>query len=335
MKAKGKTEEGARRGNSFSPVPAGFHLPSFILRPSSFLLLGALLGTAVLSSAVAPGISPFYYARFSVMVPPGPSEPPSEAFRLIPRLIHARHKVVKGENVRSIASDYGTDVRSLQSTNSNEFIFMSRGGYIRVHNGKGLLYEVTSNGETLNGIAARFCGKNRDLKSFKSEIVDDNALPPSALLVNYKFNKGDRLYLPAVYLDLDTYRMPLRSFGRISSSFGMRYHPILKRRIFHNGTDIPMPLGTPVYPSRSGTVTFSGWKGGYGNVVEVRHKDGSMCRYGHLSHLSVAVGETVQKSKTLLGKVGSTGISTGPHLHFEIITPSGKSINPMAKIGKK
>jgi murein DD-endopeptidase MepM/ murein hydrolase activator NlpD len=60
-----------------------------------------------------------------------------------------------------------------------------------------------------------------------------------------------------------------------------------------------------------------------------------MCRYGHLSQLSVAVGETAQKSKTLLGKVGSTGMSTGPHLHFEIITPSGKSVNPMAKIGRK
>ncbi len=297
--------------------------------------LGILLAAAAVSAALAPGISPFYYARFSVLTPPGPSEPPPEAFRLIPRLIHARHKVAKGENVRTIAADYGTDIRSLQSTNSNEFIFMSRGGYIRVHNGKGLLYEVTANGETLDGIARRYLGKGRDLRAFKVEIIDDNGLPPSALLLNYRFKKGDRVYLPAVYVDLDTYRMPLRSFGRISGRFGSRYHPILKRRIFHNGADIPMPLGTPVYPSRSGTVTYSGWKGGYGNVVEVRHKDGSICRYGHLSQTSVTVGETVQKSKTVLGKVGSTGMSTGPHLHFEILTPSGKSVNPMAKIGKK
>lgn len=297
--------------------------------------LGLLLATAALSSAVAPGVSPFYYARFSVLTPPGPSQPPPEAFRLIPRLIHARHKVGKGDNVRALAAAYGTDVRSLQSTNSNEFIFMSRGGYIRVHNGKGLLYEVTVNGETLNAIAARYAGKGRDLRAFKSDIVEENGLPPSALLVNYKFRKGERVYLPAVYVDLDTYKMPLRSFGRISSSYGTRYHPVLKRKIFHNGTDIPMPLGTPVYPSRSGTVTFSGWKGGYGNVVEVQHKDGSRCRYGHLSSLAVQVGETVQKSKTLLGKVGSTGLSTGPHLHFEILTPSGKSVNPMSKIGRK
>jgi murein DD-endopeptidase MepM/ murein hydrolase activator NlpD len=262
---------------------------------------GLLLGAAAVSAAIAPGISPFYYARFSVLTPPGPAEPPPEAFRLIPRLIHARHKVAKGDNVRALATAYGTDVRSLQSTNANEFIFMTRGGYIRVHNGKGLLYEVTADGESLDGIARRYLGKGRDLRSFKIEIIEDNELQPSALLLNRKFRKGDRLYLPAVYVDLDTYRMPLMSFGRISGRFGTRYHPILKRRIFHQGTDIPMPIGTPVYPSRSGVVTFSGWKGGYGNLVEVQHKDGSRCRYGHLSETKVTAGETVTKSRTLLG----------------------------------
>ena len=305
------------------------------MSPVRVLAAGILLGVAVFVSASAPGIPAAYYARFSVLTPPGPAAPLPEAFKAIPRLIHARYKVAKGDDVRSIAAAYGTDVRSLQSTNSNEFIFMSRGGYIRVHNGHGLLYEVTGAGETLNGIAARYAGKGRDLRAFRAEIVQENGLPPSSLLINYKFGRGDRVYLPAVYLDLDTYRMPLRSFSRISSRFGMRYHPVLKRRIFHNGCDIPMPLGTPVYPSRSGTVTFSGWKGGYGNTVEVRHKDGSLCRYGHLSQAIVKEGETVQKSRTLLGKVGSTGVSTGPHLHFEILTPSGKSVNPMAKIGKK
>jgi len=299
------------------------------------LAAGILLGAAAYVYASASGIAPAYYARFSVLTPPGPAAPPPEAFKAIGRFIHTRYKVAKGDNVRSLASAYGTDVRSLQSTNSNEFIFMSRGGYIRVHNGHGLLYEVTGAGETLNGIAARYVVKGRDLRAFKAEIVQENGLPPSSLLVNYKFSKGDRVYLPAVYLDLDTYRMPLRNFSRVSSRFGMRFHPVLKRKIFHNGADIPMPLGTPVYPSRSGTVTFSGWKGGYGNVVEVRHKDGSLCRYGHLSQANAKVGETVQKSKTLLGKVGSTGMSTGPHLHFEILTPSGRSVNPMAKIGKK
>ena len=273
--------------------------------------------------------------RLSVLTPAGPLEPPPEAFRKIPRLIHARHKVLKGENIRTIAADYGTDVRSLQSTNNNEFIFIAKGGYIRVHNGHGYLHEVVVDGETLDGITRRFKPKAAELKDFKAAVIADNGLPAVAMLANYKFKKGDRLQLPDVYLNLDTYRLPLPYYSRISSGFGMRYHPILKRRIFHSGCDIPMPIGTPVYPSRSGVVTFAGWKEGYGNTVELRHKDGSATRYGHFSKVSVSVGETVQKSKSMLGRVGSSGIATGPHLHFEIITPGGRSVNPMTKIGKR
>lgn len=156
-----------------------------------------------------------------------------------------------------------------------------------------------------------------------------------AMLAPYKFKKGGRLQLPSAALNHDTYRMPLSYYPGVSSSFGMRYHPLLKRMIFHNGCDIPMPFGTPVYPAKSGTVTFAGWRGGYGNTVEVRHIDGSLTRYGHLSTVSVGVGEIVQQSKSILGRVGSTGISTGPHLHFEIITPYGKSVNPLAKLDRR
>ena len=313
-------------------------LPGDLLRTAG---KGYLIGLvcvavmAVLSTASVPGRGGLDYARFSVLTPVGPAEPPAEAFRGISRLMNARHKVLKGEDIRTIAVNYGTDVRSLQSTNNNEFIFLSKGGYIRVHNGRGYLYEVAADAETLEGIARRFKPKGTDLKDFKAAVIRDNGLPAVAMLVPYKFKKGDRIQLPAVYLNLDTYRLPLPYYSRISSSFGMRYHPLLKRRIFHKGCDIPMPVGTPVYPSKSGTVTFAGWKEGYGNTVEVRHKDGSLTRYGHLSKIAVAVGETVQKSTSMLGRVGSTGLSTGPHLHFEIITPSGQSVNPMARIGKR
>ncbi|HAF94859.1 MAG: hypothetical protein A2X34_07770 [Elusimicrobia bacterium GWC2_51_8] len=299
-----------------------------------------LAGVCLVLSVYAFGfgvITPEEYDRLSVLTPPGPVEPLPEVFQKVPRLIHAKHKVGKGEDVRTLAARYNTDPRSLQSTNGNEFIFgPARGRYMRVHNGRGYLYEVTGGGETLNGLAARFKPGASDFKSFKALIIKDNDLPPSAMLGNYKFKKGDRIFLASIFLNLDTYRLPFNSGRiRISSNFGYRYHPILRRRIFHKGCDIPMPLGSSVYPSRSGTVVFAGWKGGYGNVVEVRHKDGSVARYGHLSIVEISNGATVQKSKTRLGKVGSTGMSTGPHLHFEIITPSGKSINPLSKIGRQ
>ncbi|MEI7481544.1 MAG: M23 family metallopeptidase [Elusimicrobiota bacterium] len=302
---------------------------------SYFIVVVCVAALAMFSTASIPAGGSLDYARFSVLTPSGPAEPPAEAFRRIPRLIHARHKVLKGEDIRTIAANYGTDVRSLQSTNNNEFIFLSKGGHIRVHNGRGYLHEVIVDGETLEGIARRFKPNETNLKDFKAAIVKDNQLSAMAMLAPYKFKKGDRLQLPAVYLNLDTYRMPLPYFSRVSSSFGMRYHPVLKRKVFHKGCDIPMPVGTPVFASRSGTIIFAGWKEGYGNIVEVRHKDGSLTRYGHLSKVSVGVGETVQKSKNMLGRVGATGMSTGPHLHFEIITPLGKSVNPLARIGKR
>ena len=300
-----------------------------------YLLTGfcLVIGASAFAIAVRP---PLNYERFSVLGAPGPSEPPPEVFQKVPRLIHARHKVVKNENIRSISAQYGTDTRSLQSTNNNEFIYITRGGYMRVYNRRGLLYEVGGPGETLNGLVSRFKPKTGEAKAFKEMVIRDNNLPPSAMLGNYKFTAGDRIFLAAVYLNLDTYRLPFNDGRvRISSNFGYRYHPVLHRRIFHNGCDIPMPLGTPVYPSRSGKVVFAGWKGGYGNIVEVRHNDGSEARYGHLQKVEISQGEAVQKSKTLLGKVGSTGVSTGPHLHFEIITPSGKSVNPLSKIGRR
>lgn len=317
-----------------------------------YLFTGVCLALSVYAFGLGTIMTPEDYNRLSVLTPPGPAEPSPEVFQKVPRLIHALHKVGKGDDIRTVPARYNTDPRSLQSTNNNEFIYMKRGGYIRVHNGRGLLYEVTGGGETLNGLAARFQPmavpsqrslaiktakpKSNDLKSFKELIIKDNGLPPSAMLGNYGFKKGDRIFLASVYLNLDTYRLPFNGGHiRISSPFGYRYHPILRRRIFHEGCDMPMPLGTSVYPSRSGTVVFAGWKGGYGNAVEVRHKDGSVARYGHLSKVKVSKGETVQKSKNLLGKVGTTGLSTGPHLHFEIITPSGKSINPLSKIGRK
>jgi len=299
-------------------------------------LLG-LAGLAAMAAASLPSARNLDYEGLSVLTPAGPAEPPPEAFRGIPRLVHAPHKILKGEDIRIIAARYGTDVRSLQSTNFNEFILpLSKGRSIRVHNGIGYLYEVAVDGETLEGIARRFKPKETGLKDFKAAIIKSNGLPAVDMLVSRKLKKGDRLQLPNFFQNLDMYRMPLPYYsGRISSNFGMRYHPVLKRRIFHSGCDIPMPVGTPVYPSRSGTVSFAGWKEGYGNTVELKHHDGSMTRYGHLSKVLVSAGETVQKSRSMLGRVGSTGMSTGPHLHFEIITPGGRSVNPLAKIGKR
>ncbi len=121
------------------------------------------------------------------------------------------------------------------------------------------------------------------------------------------------------------YQLPLT--GRISSKFGSRFHPIDKRTKFHGGVDIAVPRGTPINSAADGVVTFSGKRGGYGNVVIIEHADGRETFYAHCDKLLVEKGQIVSGGE-LIAEAGSTGKSTGPHLHFEL-RENGKPIDPM------
>lgn len=113
---------------------------------------------------------------------------------------------------------------------------------------------------------------------------------------------------------------PLQHLAPITSRFGWRTHPLTGNRRFHSGIDIGAPSGTPVVATGSGTVISAGWKGGYGKAVIIQHNDTQQTLYGHLSETSVQAGQTITQG-TVIGLVGSTGNSTGPHLHFESRMP--------------
>lgn len=118
--------------------------------------------------------------------------------------------------------------------------------------------------------------------------------------------------------------------GWISSPFGMRRSPFTGRREFHKGIDISNRRGTPIYASAKGTVSFSGVDGGYGNSVVIRHGAGVMTRYAHMRRYIVKPNQTVTRGQ-LIGYMGSTGRSTGPHLHYEVRL-NGVVVNPMRYI---
>ena len=120
--------------------------------------------------------------------------------------------------------------------------------------------------------------------------------------------------------------------GRISSPFGMRRHPIFGDNRFHYGVDIAASSGTSVYPIKKGKVTFSGERSGYGKMVIIRHEDGLVSKYAHNKANLVKEGDEVD-TNTVIAQVGSTGISTGPHLHFEI-SYHGEHIDPMKLAAK-
>ena len=110
---------------------------------------------------------------------------------------------------------------------------------------------------------------------------------------------------------------PIKAPHRISSGFGMRYHPVYRIRKFHTGIDIPKTKGTPVYATGNGTVTRKGYCSGYGNFIEIEHAGGFRSFYAHLSKTIVSIGDSVNIA-TQIACVGNTGISTGCHLHYEI-----------------
>ncbi|MCY7367902.1 MAG: M23 family metallopeptidase [Chamaesiphon sp.] len=128
---------------------------------------------------------------------------------------------------------------------------------------------------------------------------------------------------------------PLTNPASISSRFGWRTHPLSGTRRFHSGLDLAAPSGSPVVATGSGTVISAGWNGGYGNAVIIQHSDTQQTLYGHLSKISVQAGQTIAQGN-VIGLVGSTGNSTGPHLHFESrrLNTAGvwTAVNPISEI---
>lgn len=121
-------------------------------------------------------------------------------------------------------------------------------------------------------------------------------------------------------------RMPLDG-SRMSSSYGMRDHPVLRQRRRHNGVDLAAPTGTPIYATADGIVGRADWFSSYGLYVSIDHGADLETRYAHMSRLAVAQGERVKKGD-VIGYVGSTGRSTGPHLHYEVRV-DGVAVNPI------
>ncbi|MFO0752698.1 MAG: peptidoglycan DD-metalloendopeptidase family protein [Thermodesulfovibrionales bacterium] len=126
-------------------------------------------------------------------------------------------------------------------------------------------------------------------------------------------------------------RLKMPASGRVSSGYGLRHDPLDGKLKQHNGMDIALPEGTPIAPAAPGTVVFSGYSGGYGNCVIIEHGDGMTSLYAHNAENRVKVGEAVD-TQTIIALSGSTGRSTGPHLHFEV-RKEGVPVNPLGLIG--
>lgn len=163
--------------------------------------------------------------------------------------------------------------------------------------------------------------------SLDSSGIVDEANEAYLALARFKAARGA--------IDLAPIHQPMDALTRMSSTFGNRRDPFTGGRAFHSGIDFPAPRGTEVLSAGYGKVTFVGEKAGYGNLVEITHSTGLVTRYGHLSSFIAKEGQIVEKG-TPIARVGSTGRSTGPHLHFEVRL-GDSAVDPLKylAVGKK
>lgn len=222
-----------------------------------------------------------------------------------------RYRVKEGEHFFSIMARVSQNADTLASLNRLPGpAALEEGDEILIPNARG----VFTSGKA-EGLYSNF-----QPRSASTAIAAVYALNPGRLSLldgATRFHPGKRFEQKRLdYFHGKAFAMPLLT-GAISSGYGMRRSPFSRKATFHGGIDIAAPTGTPVHASRTGKVTFSGIARGYGNLVILEHDYGYETYYGHLSRLLVRTGDTIgQGSK--LGLVGSTGLSTGPHLHFEV-----------------
>ncbi len=236
------------------------------------------------------------------------------------------HTLGPGESLTGVATAYGLSVDALVGANPtiSSLDHLPAGVDLLIPPAEGLVVTLQA-GQSLSDIV-------------KTYHVDPTAVARANHLRSpFDVQTGMMLFLPGVMptqalARLKKVREAENRFiwpihGRITSPFGWR-NLGMGTAPFHRGIDIAAPWGTPVHASQSGVVVYAGWSNaGYGNLVRIRHQNGDETWYGHFSSILVHVGEYVDQG-AVIGREGSTGISTGPHVHFEVHI-HGRAVDPM------
>lgn len=256
-------------------------------------------------------------------------EIPEQRFRV------TTHRVRSGDSLRSIASRHGIAVRTIVSYNRLAHHVVRPGQVLEIPNVDGVRIRI-DRGDALWDITRRHRINLKDILEFNGLdrggdvragqflfLPGARELPKPSEASRERRRPGAA---PSGAVRDRSWSSPI-SAGRLSSRFGYRRHPITGKIRFHRGIDIAAPHGAPIRALKGGVIVFSGPRGGYGFTVDIRHENGVITRYAHNSKNLVRVGQRV-RSGDVIAKVGSTGASTGPHIHFEVIR-NGDRIDPI------
>jgi len=225
-----------------------------------------------------------------------------------------RHAVARGECLWNIARKYHVKMETIVAMNDLPSARYLRPGQILEIPDTDGTYINIRRGDTIQGLCKKYSVELTDLVNANPGVDVD------ALQINQK------LFVPGSGALAQLFRLAWPVHGRISSRYGYRFHPVWGRRMMHTGLDIAARSGTPIRAALGGRVKFVGWKGGLGRAVIIEHPNGYETLYGHCSKILVSRGQTVKRGEQI-ATVGSTGISTGPHVHFEV-KKNSKRMNP-------
>lgn len=240
-------------------------------------------------------------------------------------ITYQTYRVKAGDMIGFIADAFDVTQDTIISVNNiKQSRLIQPGQYLKIPSMPGIIYTVKKNGETAATIAEKY-KVNAEKTAFANNISLDSEL-----------KAGTSLFVPEAELDWatrqeingDLFKKPLHARYWLSSNYGWRNSPFnAGARTFHGGIDMAVSQGTPIYAALDGTVTAVGYNATYGNYVIITHHSGYKTLYGHMKSTACRKGNFVY-TNTVIGYVGSTGMSTGPHLHFTVYK-NGKTINPM------
>ncbi len=238
-------------------------------------------------------------------------------------ITYTAYRVRKGDMIGVIAENFGITEDTIISVNNiRSSRLLQIGTYLKIPSTPGILYTVRKDGENADSIAQKYKIDSAKLCAVNKVAVEDS------------LKAGTMLFLPDAHLDWvtrqeingDLFKKPIRARWYLSSAFGWRKSPFTGVRSYHGGVDMACSQGTKIYSAMEGKVTATGFNNTYGNYVIVTHHSGYKTLYGHMSAIAAVKGQYVTQS-SVIGYVGSTGLSTGPHLHFTVFK-NGKQINP-------
>jgi murein DD-endopeptidase MepM/ murein hydrolase activator NlpD len=241
------------------------------------------------------------------------------------------YKVKKGDTLYSIAVKNKISVTELMDLNNIYTSKINPGDKMLIQKDankskKNPKFHVVKSGETLYRLSVWYDISVSSLKKYNN--LNDNNICVGQKIYLYPKIITKEPIAPKNKISspvLKAFRWPIKN-KIITSPFGIRIHPVTGKNINHDGVDIKANINTPVYAPYSGVITYAGWMRGYGKVIVIDHGKGYSTKYAHLNSWLVKKGKKISKGQ-IIGKTGNTGLSTGPHLHYEILI-NNKPVDP-------